>query len=178
VFARTHSLFNVGLRYFNVVGPRQDPNGPYAAVIPRWVELLARGERPVVFGDGATTRDFCPVGNVVQANLLAALSPTTAPGRVYNVALGGQTTLNEIYALLRDGMAERGFPCAGLEPVHQEFREGDIRHSLADADAARRELGYDPQHALGPALGEVMDFFAAQHAARLSPAIERMQSTG
>ena len=162
VFGRTHELFAVGLRYFNVVGRRQDPNGPYAAVIPRWVELLSRGERPSVFGDGETTRDFCPVGNVVQANLLAALSPNTAPGRVYNVALGGQTTLNQVFGLLRDGMAARGFPCAGVEAVYEGFRAGDIRHSLANTDAAREELGYRPLHDLSVGLNDVMDFFALQ----------------
>jgi UDP-N-acetylglucosamine 4-epimerase len=162
VFGRTHQLFAVGLRYFNVVGRRQDPNGPYAAVIPRWVELLSRGERPVVFGDGETTRDFCPVGNVVQANLLAAVSTHTQGGKVYNVALGGQTTLNQVFELLRDGMAARGFPCAGVEPVYQEFRAGDIRHSLADTDAAQNELGYFPQFDLAAGLDDVMDFFAGQ----------------
>jgi UDP-N-acetylglucosamine/UDP-N-acetylgalactosamine 4-epimerase len=171
VFARTHSLFAVGLRYFNVVGPRQDPSGPYAAVIPRWVELLAHGKSPVIFGDGATTRDFCPVGNVVQANLLAATSPDTAGGRVYNVALGGQTTLNEVFELLRNGMAARGFPCAGLEPVYEGFRAGDIRHSLADTDAARRDLGYDPQHTLASGLNDVMDFFADQRGGERASAV-------
>lgn len=162
VFGRTHGLFAVGLRYFNVVGTRQDPNGPYAAVIPRWVDLLAAGERPVIFGDGATTRDFCPVANVVQANLLAALSDGTAPGRVYNVALGGQTTLSQVFEILRDGMAARGFPCAGIAPVHQDFRAGDIRHSLANSDAAHTDLGYDPQVALAEGLSAVMDFYATQ----------------
>jgi UDP-N-acetylglucosamine 4-epimerase len=162
VFGRTHGLVAIGLRYFNVVGPRQDPKGQYAAVIPRWVDALAHGQRPVIFGDGETTRDFCPVGNVVQANLLAALSPEALPGKVYNIALGGQTTLNQVFAMLRDGMAARGFPCAGLEPVYQGFREGDIRHSLADADAARTDLGYDPQHSLRMGLDDVMDFYASQ----------------
>jgi UDP-N-acetylglucosamine 4-epimerase len=170
VFGRTHSLLAVGLRYFNVVGPRQDPSGPYAAVIPRWVESLAHGKRPVIFGDGATTRDFCPVGNVVQANLLAAVSTTTAPGKVYNVALGGQTTLNQVFALLRDGMAARGFPCAGLEPVYEGFREGDIRHSLANTDAAQSDLGYDPQHTLASGLADVMDFYASQRGAERASA--------
>ena len=168
VFGRTHGLTAVGLRYFNVVGPRQDPNGPYAAVIPRWVDALARGEQPVIFGDGATTRDFCPVGNVVQANLLAATSTMTAPGRVYNVALGGQTTLEQVFELLRDGMAARGFPCAGVEPVHQDFRAGDIRHSLANTDAARTELGYAPRNTLPSGLNDVMDFYAGQRGERRS----------
>lgn len=162
VFGRTHGLTAVGLRYFNVVGPRQDPKGPYAAVIPRWVESLARGERPVIFGDGATTRDFCPVGNVVQANLLAAVSPGAAPGKVYNVALGGQTTLVQVFELLRDGMEARGFPCAGIAPQFEDFRAGDIRHSLANTDAAQQDLGYAPQYSLEAGLNAVMDFYASQ----------------
>jgi UDP-N-acetylglucosamine 4-epimerase len=162
VFGRTHSLLAMGMRYFNVVGPRQDPHGPYAAVIPRWVDALAHGQRPVIFGDGETTRDFCPVGNVVEANLLAAVSTNTGPGRVYNVALGGQTTLNQVFVLLRNGMAARGFPCAGIEPVYADFRAGDIRHSLANTDAAQQDLGYDPQHTLASGLDDVMDFYASQ----------------
>jgi UDP-N-acetylglucosamine 4-epimerase len=160
VLGRTHGLSAIGLRYFNVVGARQDPAGPYAAVIPRWVDALSRGEQPVLFGDGETTRDFCPVRNVVEANILAASTASDLRGRVYNVALGGQTSLNQLFALLRDGMAERGFPCAGMQPSYQPFRAGDIRHSLADVSAAVRDLEYAPVHGLREGLGEVMDFFA------------------
>jgi len=160
VFARTHGLSAIGLRYFNVVGPRQDPGGAYAAVVPRWVQALARGERPAIFGDGETSRDFCPVQNVVQANLLAALAEGELGGRVYNVALGGRTTLNTLFSLLRDGMTARGFACAGLEPERREFRPGDVRHSLADIEAARRDLGYEPARGLREGLDDVMDFFA------------------
>jgi UDP-N-acetylglucosamine 4-epimerase len=157
--ARSHGLSAAGLRYFNVVGARQDPNGAYAAVVPRWVQALARGERPTIFGDGETSRDFCPVQNVVQANLLAATAGVELAGRVYNVALGGRTTLNTLYTLLRDGMAARGFGCAGLSPERRDFRPGDIRHSLADIEAARRDLGYEPARDLREGLGDVMDFF-------------------
>ena len=162
VYARTLGLSAVGLRYFNVVGSRQDPNGPYAAVIPRWVSMLARGERPVMYGDGETTRDFCPVQNVVQANLLAALTAVDLGGRAYNVALGGRTSLNQLFALLRAGMSARGFDCAAIEPDYQPFRPGDIRHSLADVGAAQRELGYAPSTDLAHGLESVMDFFAAR----------------
>jgi UDP-N-acetylglucosamine 4-epimerase len=162
VYARTLGLSSAGLRYFNVVGARQDPNGPYAAVIPRWVTLLARGARPVLYGDGETSRDFCPVQNVVQANLLAATAEADLHGRAYNVALGGRTTLNQLFGLLRAGMAARGFDCARVEPDYQAFRPGDIRHSLADIGAAQRDLGYQPSTTLAEGLDKVMDFFASR----------------
>jgi UDP-N-acetylglucosamine 4-epimerase len=161
VLARTHGLRAIGLRYFNVVGTRQDPNGPYAAVVPRWALALSRGERAVIFGDGETSRDFCPVANVVQANLLAAMADRPIAGRVYNVALGGRTTLNQLYVLLRDGLAQRGCGCAGLEPEYQDFRPGDVRHSLASTAAARDDLGYEPFCTLMTGLQEVMDYFAS-----------------
>ncbi len=141
---RVFGLRTVGLRYFNVVGARQSPTGPYAAVVPRWISAFAEGRRPVIYGDGSTSRDFCPVANVVQANVLAALADEPAIGRVLNVALGGRTTLLELFALLRDAMAARGAPCAGLEPLHEEFRKGDVRHSLADVRMAAECLGYAP----------------------------------
>jgi UDP-N-acetylglucosamine 4-epimerase len=160
VLASTHALSAVGLRYFNVLGARQDPSGPYAAVIPRWVSALVRGERPLLFGDGETSRDFCPVQNVVQANLLAATAGPEVAGRVYNVALGGRTTLNELYALLQRGLVRRGFDCAGIAPEYRDFRPGDVRHSLADIAAARRDLGYEPKCGLAEGLEGVLDFFA------------------
>ena len=144
-YHRVYGLRTVGLRYFNVVGPRQSPTGPYAAVVPRWIAALAAGQRPVVFGDGSTSRDFCPVANVVQANVLAALASDEAMGRVFNVALGRKTTLLELFAALRAAMVERGAPCARVEPLHEEFRGGDVRHSLADVRMARESLGYEPR---------------------------------
>jgi UDP-N-acetylglucosamine 4-epimerase len=161
LLGRTHGLSAVGLRYFNVVGARQDPGGPYAAVIPKWVDTLVGGAQPTVYGDGQTTRDFCPVRNVVEANILAACAETDLGGRVYNVALGAQTTLLELFTLLRDGLAARGFPCAGVELRHEPFRAGDIRHSLADVGAAVRDLGYAPVHDLRSGLDEVLDFFTS-----------------
>jgi len=166
LFGRTHGLSAVGLRYFNVVGARQDPNGPYAAVIPKWVDTLVRGAQPTVYGDGQTTRDFCPVRNVVEANILAACAETELAGRVYNVALGGQTTLLELFTHLRDGLVARGFPCAGVELRHEPFRPGDIRHSLADVSAAVRDLGYAPVHGLRSGLDEVLDFFTRSATSR------------
>jgi UDP-N-acetylglucosamine 4-epimerase len=157
VLARTHQLQAVGLRYFNVVGPRQDPEGPYAAVVPRWLDALRSGTQPLIFGDGETSRDFCPVQNVVQANLLAATRPQDLSGRVYNVALGGRTSLNELFAILRDGMAARGVPCSAVEPEYREFREGDVRHSMADISAARADLGFEPDTDLATGLATAID---------------------
>lgn len=144
VFARSYGFTTIGLRYFNVFGRRQDPNGPYAAVIPRWIAALLQREPVFINGDGETSRDFCPVANVVQANLLAATAPQQARNEVYNVALGGRTSLNQLFDLLRAALAGHGADPAA-RPVHREFRDGDVRHSLADIGKARRLLGYEPQ---------------------------------
>jgi UDP-N-acetylglucosamine 4-epimerase len=164
VLGLTHGLSAVGLRYFNVVGPRQDPIGPYAAVVPRWVAAFARGERPTIFGDGKTTRDFCPVQNVVRANLLAATADGSVAGRAYNIALGSRTSLDDLFFMIRSGMAERGFDCAALDPVYDDFRPGDVRHSEADIGAARRDLGYEPVCSFAESMEEVMDFFSRAQA--------------
>ncbi|MGH0032260.1 MAG: SDR family oxidoreductase [Myxococcota bacterium] len=145
IYHRSYGMPVVGMRYFNVFGPRQDPHGPYAAVIPRWIEALVAGETPRIFGDGETSRDFCPVANVVQANLLAAFAEDDALGRAYNVALGGRTNLTELFTLLRDGLAATGVDCGHIEAVYEDFRPGDVRHSLADLAAARKQLGYEPE---------------------------------
>lgn len=141
---RTHRLPAIGLRYFNVVGPRQDPDGPYAAVVPRWVAAMRAGSRPIIYGDGETSRDFCPVANIVQANILAAVSDDTTNGQAYNIALGGRTTLNELFLALRGALADNGVDCADIEPVYEDFRPGDIRHSLANISRAQADLGYEP----------------------------------
>jgi len=145
VFGPTYGLELVGLRYFNVYGSRQDPNGPYAAVIPLWFKQLVRGETVHVNGDGETSRDFCHVDDAVQANLLAAITEEPgALGEAYNVAVGERTTLNELFTLIREQVA-RSFPGAlGARPEHRDFRAGDVRHSLADVSKARRLLGYEP----------------------------------
>ncbi len=155
------------LRYFNIVGARQDPEGAYAAVIPKWVAQLAAGERPRIFGDGLTTRDFVPVEEVVQANLLAATLHERVPAErrvlpgdpsdgAYNVGLGGRTTLADLFGLLREGMTELGHDCAGIEPIYADFRSGDIRHSRADIGRARAILGLGPRTPLAEALGRTM----------------------
>ncbi|GMR02337.1 MAG: Vi polysaccharide biosynthesis UDP-N-acetylglucosaminuronic acid C-4 epimerase TviC [Acidimicrobiia bacterium] len=153
---RTHELPTVGLRYFNVVGPRQDPEGPYAAVVPRWVAAMRSGHRPTIYGDGETSRDFCPVANAVQANLLAAVSDESTNGNAYNVALGGRTTLNELFIALRDALAADGVNCTDTDAIYEDFRPGDIRHSLADITKAQRDFGYKPDVTLEEGLAHVV----------------------
>ncbi len=156
VFQRTYGLETTGMRYFNVYGPRQDPNGPYAAVIPLWIATLQAGKRPAINGDGETSRDFCPVANVVQANLLAAVTPHEE-ARVFNVALGSRTTLNELFVALRAGLVKRGYPVAELKPDFGPFREGDVRHSLAALEAIREQLGYAPEVDFEEGLARTLD---------------------
>ena len=136
-FGEVYGLETVALRYFNVFGPRQDPRSQYAAVVPNFITSLLTGERPTIFGDGEQSRDFTYVENVVQANLLA-MEADVAPGRVYNVACGERVSLNQLFSVLRE-LAD-----CGLEPVYAAPRAGDVRHSLADLTASRRDLGYEP----------------------------------
>lgn len=167
VFGRCYGLSTIGLRYFNVFGPRQDPNGAYAAVIPRWVRALLLGEPVQINGDGETSRDFCYIANTVQANLLAATSTNPeAENQVYNVAVSGRTTLNELYGFLRDLLAQR-FPAIGqAQAKYQDFRPGDVRHSQADIGKASRLLGYNPTHridqGLEAAIGWYIEHFAPE----------------
>jgi UDP-N-acetylglucosamine 4-epimerase len=140
VFTSAYGFRAIGLRYFNVFGPRQDPNGPYAAVIPKWMEQIQEGQVVQINGDGQTSRDFCYVENAVQANLLAALASEEAKGQVYNVAVGQQTSLNELFESLKTIMAK-----PGAKSSHGDFRKGDVRHSLANIHKARQRLGYDPE---------------------------------
>ncbi|WP_426267478.1 SDR family oxidoreductase [Sphingomonas sp. LHG3443-2] len=145
VYARSYGFKATGLRYFNVFGPRQDPHGPYAAVIPRWVDAMLDGEQITINGDGETSRDFCFVTNAVQANLLAALAPDEIQGEVFNVAVGERTTLNQLFGLLQEGLQRHGRN-APSEAVYGQFREGDVRHSEADIGKASKLLGYAPTH--------------------------------
>lgn len=162
VFARTYGFSSVGLRYFNIFGPRQDPNGAYAAVIPKWIAALVRGETVFINGDGETGRDFCYIANAVQANLLALTSSDPAAlNQVYNVAVGERTTLNQLFDLLRDGLSSR-FPGVGAaQPTYRDFRPGDVRNSLADIGKAKRLLGYAPTHRIGEGLQEAFDWYSA-----------------
>jgi UDP-N-acetylglucosamine/UDP-N-acetylgalactosamine 4-epimerase len=164
VFERSYGMRTVGLRYFNVFGRRQDPNGAYAAVIPRWIGELLEGRRCQVNGDGETSRDFCYIDNVVQANLLAA---TTAlpdgTDAVFNVAFGGRTSLNELYALIRDAIAEHRPEVGGLEPIRMPFRAGDVRHSQADIGKAQALLGYAPTHSAREGLREAVAWYIERY---------------
>jgi UDP-N-acetylglucosamine 4-epimerase len=159
--ARTHGIDSVGLRYFNVFGPRQDPNGPYAAVIPRWTERLFAGAVPVVYGDGSTSRDFCFVKNVVQANLLAACAADQAVvPRIFNVACGERTSLLDLFAAIRRRVGETRPSARGAVLRHEPPRAGDIPHSLADIGRARSCLGYEPSHDISRGLDETIAWYA------------------
>ncbi len=147
-----YGLETVVLRYFNVFGPRQDPNSAYAAVIPRFISTIMRGERPTIYGDGEQTRDFTYVANVVEANLLACAAPQAA-GRVYNVAAGGSTTVNAIYRMLSDALG------ADTEPEYVPPRPGEVRHSRAEVGAARRDLGYEPRITVEEGVRRVVEYF-------------------
>lgn len=161
VFARCYGCNSIGLRYFNVFGKRQDPNGAYAAVIPKWSAALLRGEPVYINGDGETSRDFCYIDNAVQANLLAALSERTdASNQVYNVAAGDRTTLNALFMLLRDSMQMYGVK-PGQEPFYRDFRAGDVRHSQAEISKAANLLGYKPSHTLAEGIQEAAKWYTA-----------------
>lgn len=160
VFHRCYKLPIIGLRYFNVFGPRQDPNGAYAAVIPMWFSMAARGDQILINGDGETSRDFCYVHNVVQANLLAATTTETrAIGLVYNVAAGRRTTLNELFTKIRSRIAKSSPHIVGREPRYMPERAGDVRHSLADINLAQTLLGYAPTHDVDQGLDEASAWY-------------------
>lgn len=149
MFARCYQTEAIGLRYFNVFGPRQDPDGPYAAVIPQWFSAMINNTRLNINGDGKSSRDFCFVDNAVQANLLASLTTDPAAvNQVYNVAVNARTSLNELYALMRAVLDETFPHLADHQPHYTEFRAGDVRHSQADISKAARLLGYQPTHRL------------------------------
>jgi UDP-N-acetylglucosamine 4-epimerase len=160
VFATCYGLAGIGLRYFNIFGSRQDPNGAYAAVIPRWVGQFIGREAVYINGDGETSRDFCYVENAVQANLLAAMTGNPeALNQVYNIAVGERTTLNELFLQERALLAD-AFPWVlDYKPQYREFRDGDVRHSLADISKARTLLGYAPTHRMRDGLKEAMDWY-------------------
>jgi UDP-N-acetylglucosamine/UDP-N-acetylgalactosamine 4-epimerase len=160
VFGKTYGLQSIGLRYFNVFGPRQDPNGAYAAVIPKWTDSLIKGESIYINGDGETSRDFCFVANVVQANLLSATSQNPdATNQVYNIALGDRTTLNELYAHLKSSLLPLYPQLRDSSPIYREFRAGDVRHSLADISKAVARLGYTPTQRIGQGLAIAVTWY-------------------
>ena len=152
VFNRTYDFKSVGLRYFNVFGPRQDPEGAYAAVIPKWVAAVNAGDTVYINGDGETSRDFCYIENVVQINILAATCGTLQKNEVYNVAVGGQTSLNELIELIKENLRKNSF----TDIVYRDFRTGDVRHSKASIDKAISQLGYDPQYDMRGGLNKLL----------------------
>lgn len=165
VSALCYGLPAIGLRYFNVFGPRQDPEGAYAAVVPKWIAAMIRNEPVYINGDGETSRDFCYVANVVQANLLAAMgSNPDAVNQPYNVAAGERTTLNALFDLLRQRLLPHFPRLKTFKPAYRDFRSGDVRHSLADISKARALLGYEPTHRVADGLDEALEWYR-KHAA-------------
>lgn len=164
VFSGCYGLESIGLRYFNVFGPRQDPDGPYAAVIPKWVAALKENTPAQINGDGSTSRDFCYVANVVQANLLAAAAKLDPPvNEVFNIALNARTTLNELFEIIRRGLMKSHPQPANGRPVHGAFRSGDIQHSQADISKAARLLGYAPTHSVEQGMQETLAWYEARN---------------
>lgn len=158
VFARTYGFKSIGLRYFNVFGKRQDPNGAYAAVIPKWTAAMINDEPLFINGDGETSRDFCFIENVVQMNILAAQSDATARDQVYNVAVGDRTTLNQLFDALKNTLKNNNV-IYEKKPIYQDFRAGDVRHSQANTDKAKRLLGYIPTHDILDGIRESMPWY-------------------
>lgn len=160
VFARTYAMELIGLRYFNVFGPRQDPEGAYAAVIPRWIRALIKGETVYINGSGETSRDFCFVENVIQMNLLAATTTDPAAiNQVYNTAVNARTTLNELFDKLHGRLLSHYPHLRGGRPVYRDFRTGDVLHSQADVSKATRLLGYRPSHTIDDGLAEALPWY-------------------
>jgi len=158
VFARTYGFKSTGLRYFNVFGPRQDPNGAYAAVIPKWTAAMINGDEVYINGDGETSRDFCFVDNAVQANLLSALREKGDDAEVFNVACNARTSLNQLFELIAKELRELGVDY-DKAPVYRDFRAGDVRHSQADVGKAGECIRYRPSHSIGQGLGVAMPWY-------------------
>lgn len=160
VFAKTYGFKTIGLRYFNIFGQRQDPNGAYAAVIPKWFAGLIKGEAVFINGDGETSRDFCFIENTVQANLLAATTKNDeATNQVYNVAFGERTTLNELYQFIKERVIPSNPAAKEAEPEYRNFRAGDVRHSLADISKANTLIGYAPQFSVKNGLDKAAEWY-------------------
>ncbi|MDB4229130.1 NAD-dependent epimerase/dehydratase family protein [Paracoccaceae bacterium] len=158
VFARTYGFKSIGLRYFNVFGKRQDPGGAYAAVIPKWTDAMLKANNVYINGDGETSRDFCFVDNAVQMNILAALAPDDVKDKVYNVAVGERTSLNQLFSLIKESLLGNNIQVSS-KPVFRDFRVGDVRHSQADISKASTLLGYFPSHTLGQGIEKSMSWY-------------------
>jgi UDP-N-acetylglucosamine/UDP-N-acetylgalactosamine 4-epimerase len=162
VFARTYGFKAIGLRYFNIFGRRQDPEGAYAAVIPKLIASMIKNEPFYINGDGETSRDFCYIDNTVQANLLAAtVTNEEAANQVYNVAVGERTSLNQLYFHLRDNLASKFPHLKDANPVYRDFRAGDVRHSLADIGKSKELIGYYPTHKIKEGLEKAMEWYVS-----------------
>lgn len=160
VFRSCYNFSSVGLRYFNVFGQRQDPFGAYAAVIPQWHAAMLKDETVYINGDGETSRDFCYIDNVVQANILASFAEGEAAAKIYNVAFGQRTTLNELFAMIKNEVSRHRPAAANMNPVYRDFRKGDVRHSLADISRAKTLLGYLPNYDVATGLKLASDWYA------------------
>jgi UDP-N-acetylglucosamine/UDP-N-acetylgalactosamine 4-epimerase len=171
VFGRCYGMETIGLRYFNVFGPRQDPDGAYAAVIPKWIAAMLRGEPVYINGDGETARDFCYIENVVQANILAGtVQDPEAVNKVYNVALGEQTSLNQLFKSLNELLSARDDTFSSAPPVYRDFRAGDVRFSRADISKAKRHLGFKPTFRVHDGLERAIEWYVARLSPQLEPA--------
>lgn len=158
VYAHSYGFKTIGLRYFNVFGKRQDPNGAYAAVIPKWTVSMIQGEDVYINGDGETSRDFCFVENTVQMNILAATAPDECKDQVYNVAVGDRTTLNDLYSIIKASLLSDGIEISG-DLVYRDFRAGDVRHSQADIRKAKKGLGYSPEYNLSQGIEKALPWY-------------------
>jgi len=159
VFARTYGFKNIGLRYFNVFGKRQDPNGAYAAVIPKWTAAMIAGDDVFINGDGETSRDFCFIENTVQANILAATTQNDeAKNQVYNVAVGDRTTLNDLFNAIKAALNENGVTYT-KEPIYRDFRAGDVRHSQASVEKINSLLGYEALISINEGIKKAMKYY-------------------
>jgi UDP-N-acetylglucosamine 4-epimerase len=158
VFAKTYEFKAIGLRYFNVFGKRQDPNGAYAAVIPKWTSTMVNNEELFINGDGETSRDFCFIENVVQMNILAATAGEEAKDEVYNVAVGDRTTLNDLFSSIKEALISNGIDVK-IKPTYRDFRVGDVRHSQADISKAKQGLGYQPEFVIAQGIDKAMPWY-------------------
>ena len=160
VFAKTYGFKTIGLRYFNIFGKRQDPNGAYAAVIPKWVAAILNKDDVYIYGDGETSRDFCYIDNTVQINLLAATTDNDeATDQVYNVALNDRTSLNKLYQMIEERLIQRTEGLEKKKPIYKDFRTGDVRHSQANIDKAQALLGYQPKYTISKGMDEAVDWY-------------------
>ncbi|MFW2006908.1 NAD-dependent epimerase/dehydratase family protein [Acinetobacter baumannii] len=161
VFARTYGFKAIGLRYFNVFGKRQDPNGAYAAVIPKWTAAMIQGDDVFINGDGETSRDFCYIENTVQANILAAVASEEAKNQVYNVAVGDRTTLNDLFNAIKNALSKNKVTYI-KKPIYREFRKGDVRHSQASVEKIKNFLGYDAKYTIEEGIDLAMIWYSSK----------------